>query len=122
MIIVSFLLSLFITITPSSTFNCDGENLTVVIRNNLNGNFSLVSDLAKIDPGAFVVLDWKSITLMLPVSSQKGEMSFSDGKWLWSYKDNERGLHEKEPRLAQLMPSGEIVEHECKLPIREETI
>ncbi len=111
----SFLLSLLIAITPSSTFDCDGVSLKAIIRNNLNGDFSVVNDLEKVDEGAFVVLDWKNISLMLPVSFQKGEISFTDKKWLWSYQDNEKGLHEQNPRFAQLMPSGEIVEHECKL-------
>ena len=120
--IFTFLLSLFIAITPSSTFDCDGVTLNATIRNNLNGDFSLVTDLEKVDQGAFVVLDWKDISLMLPVSFQKGEISFTDRKWLWSYQDNEQGLHQENPRLAQRMQSGEIVEHECKLPIEESTI
>ena len=117
--IVSFCLSLFIAITPSSTFDCDGEILNATIRNNLNGDFLLVTDLEKVDQGAFVVLDWKEISLMLPVSFQKGEISFTDRKWLWSYQDNEQGLHEESPRFAQLMPSGEVVEYACQVPIRE---
>ena len=116
--IYCFLLSLFIVITPSSTFDCDGQMLNAMIRNNLNGDFSLVTDLEKVDQGAFVVLDWKGISLMLPKSFQKGEISFTDGKWLWSYQDNARGLHEQNPRFAQRTPKGEIVEHQCNLPIK----
>ena len=115
----SLLLSLFIVIKPSSTFDCDGELLKATIRNNLNGDFSLVTDLEEVDQGAFVVLDWKNIRLMLPVSFQKGEFSFTDRKWLWSYQDNVKGLHEGNPRLAQRISSGEIIEHECKLPTTE---
>tara|TARA_B100000029_G_C17030560_1_gene762026 strand:- start:214 stop:579 length:366 start_codon:yes stop_codon:yes gene_type:complete len=115
--IFSFFLSFFIAITPSSNFNCEGSALKATIRNNLNGDFSIVTDLDNIDQGAFVVLDWKDISLMLPVSFQKGEISFTDRKWLWSYQDNENGLHASNPRFAQRMPSGEIVEHECKLLI-----
>ena len=113
--IFSCLLSLFIAITPSSTFDCDGVLLEATIRNNLNGDFAIVTDLEKVDQGAFVVLDWRDISLMLPISFQKGEISFTDRKWLWSYQDNEQGLHEESPRLAHRKPSGEIVEHECKL-------
>ena len=117
--IFSYLISLFIAITPPSTFDCDGATLQATIRNNLNGDFSVVTDLEKIDQGAFVVLDWKDISLMLPVSFQKGEISFTDRKWLWSYQDNQKGLHEENPRFAQLMSRGEVIEHECKLPVRE---
>ena len=117
--IFPFLLSLFLIIKPSSSFDCDGQLLKATIRNNLNGDFSLVTDLEKLDPGGFVVLDWKNISLMLPLSFQKGEISFTDGKWIWSYQDNEQGLHEDRPRLAQRFSSGEIVEHECKLTSAE---
>ena len=83
----SLILSLFIAISPSSQFDCDGDQLLVTIRNNLNGDFALVTDLEEIDEGAFVVLDWNDLSLMLPVSFQKGEISFTDKKWLWSYQD-----------------------------------
>ena len=117
--IFSLLLSFFIAIIPSSTYDCDGKMLSATIRNNLNGDFSLVTDLERIDPGAFVVLDWEGISLMLPFSFQKGEISFTDRKWLWSYQDNKKGLHEQNPRFAQRMPSGEIIEHECRVTVRE---
>ena len=58
--LVSFYLSILLAVIPSSTFDCDGEVLKATIRNNLNGDFSLVNDLEIIDQGAFVVLDWKT--------------------------------------------------------------
>ncbi len=119
--IFPFLLSLFVVITPASDFDCDGQILNATIRNNLNGDFSIVTDLEKVDQGAFVVIDWKEISLMLPVSFQKGEITFTDRKWLWSYQDKEKGLHQETPRLSQLIQTGEIIEHECKLPIKEIT-
>ena len=111
--IFAFLVSFLISITPPSTFDCDGEPLVAVIRNNLNGDFSVVNDLEKINPGAFVVLEWGENSLMLPLSSQKGEISFTDKKWLWSYQDQKKGLHEDNPRFAKRLPNGEIAEHEC---------
>ena len=110
------ILSFFIAISPSAQFDCDGDQLLVTIRNNLNGDFALVTDLEEIDEGAFVVLDWNDLSLMLPVSFQKGEISFTDKKWLWSYQDNKNGLHEETPRFAQRLANGYVVEHECKLP------
>ena len=115
--IFSVLISIFLAITPPSTFECDGKLLTATIRNNINGDFALTTNLEMIDQGAFVVLDWERITLMLPVSFQQGEISFTDRKWLWSYQDNEVGLHPDTPRLAQRLQSGEIIEHECKVAI-----
>ena len=112
--IFPFILSFFITMIPSHDFRCDNDLLNATIRNNLNGDFALVNDLEKIDQGAFIVLEWRDVSLMLPISFQAGEISFTDKKWLWSYQDNENGLRMDNPRFAQRIPSGEIVEHECK--------
>ena len=114
MIFISFFLSLLITLNPSSNFDCDGDRLTAVIRNNLNGDFAITDDLENIDQGAFVVLNWRDISLMLPISFKFGDISFTDKKWLWSYKDEKNGLRMEEPRFAHILPSGEIQEFSCK--------
>ena len=111
--ILPILLSILFAITPSSDFICDDELLAVTIRNNLNGDFEVINDLEKIDKGAFVVLDWKDLSIMLPVSFKSGDISFTDKKWLWSYQDEKIGLHDESPRLAQLMPNGKIKDYEC---------
>ena len=122
MIFISFFLSLLIAISPSSDFNCDGDRLTAVIRNNLNGDFAKTDDLEKIDKGAFIVLNWRDINLMLPVSFKVGDISFTDKKWLWSYQDEKNGLRMIEPRFAQLMPNGEIQEFSCQAIYAEDTV
>ncbi len=114
MIFISFFLSLLITLNPSSTFNCDGDRLTAVIRNNLNGDFAITNDLENIDQGAFIVLNWRDIHLMLPVSFKVGDISFTDKKWLWSYQDEEYGLRMDNPRFAERLPNGEIKEFSCE--------
>ena len=114
MTFISFFLSLLITLHPSSDFNCDGDRLTAVIRNNLNGDFAITDDLESIDKGAFIVLNWRDIDLMLPVSFKVGDISFTDKKWLWSYQDEKNGLRMDNPRFAQLLPNGEIQEFSCQ--------
>ena len=114
MTFITFFLSFFITLNPSPDFNCDGDRLTAVIRNNLNGDFELTNDLEKIDKGAFIVLNWRETSLMLPVSFKVGDISFTDKKWLWSYQDNKNGLRIDNPRFAQLLPNGEIQEFSCQ--------
>ncbi len=114
MTFIAFFLSFFIALNPSPNFNCDGDRLTAVIRNNLNGDFALTNDLEKIDKGAFVVLNWRDINLMLPVSFKVGEISFTDKKWLWSYQDKKNKLIMNNPRLARLLPNGEIQEFSCQ--------
>ena len=114
MIFISFFLSLLITLNPSSNFNCDGDRLTAVIRNNLNGDFAITNDLENIDKGAFIVLNWRDINLMLPVSFKVGDISFTDKKWLWSYQDEKNGLRMETPRFAHLLPNGKIQEFSCQ--------
>ncbi len=116
MVIFSYIISFFLVIKPSPFYQCDGDLLSATIRNNLNGDFALTNDLDEIDEGAFVILNWKDISLMLPVSFQVGEISFTDKKWLWSYKDPTNGLHKDNPRFSQRLPSGKLIEHECTLP------
>tara|TARA_B100000700_G_scaffold300363_1_gene368415 strand:+ start:2086 stop:2457 length:372 start_codon:yes stop_codon:yes gene_type:complete len=111
---ISIFLSIFISLNPSPDFNCDGDKLTAVIRNNLNGDFALTTDLENIDKGAFIVLNWRDINLMLPVSFKVGDISFSDKKWLWSYQDEKNGLRMDNPRFAQLLPNGELQEFSCE--------
>ena len=122
MIFISFLLSLLISINPSTNFDCNGDRLNAVIRNNLNGDFAITDDLENIDEGAFVVLNWRNIKLMLPVSFNVGEISFTDKKWLWSYKDKIEGLRISEPRFAHLLPNGEIQEFSCKAVFKEDEV
>ena len=122
MTFISFFLSLLITLTPSPNFNCDGDKLTAVIRNNLNGDFALTNDLENIDKGAFIVLDWRDINLMLPVSFQVGDISFTDKKWLWSYQDKKNGLRIDKPRFAQILPNGEIQDFYCEAIYSEDRI
>ena len=114
MTFISLFLSLFITLSPSPDFNCDGERLTAVIRNNLNGDFAITNNLENIDKGAFVVLNWRDINLMLPVSFKVGDISFTDKKWLWSYQDKKNGLRMDNPRLAELLPNGEVKDFSCE--------
>ena len=117
---ISFFLSLFITLNPSPDFNCDGDRLNAVIRNNLNGDFALTNDLENIDKGAFIVIDWRDINLMLPVSFKVGDISFTDKKWFWSFQDKENGLRMDHPRFAHLLPNGEIEEFSCSALAKDE--
>ena len=122
MTFISFLLSLFITLNPSPDFNCDGDRLTAVIRNNLNGDFALTNDLGNIDKGAFIVLNWRDISLMLPISFKAGNITFTDKKWLWSYQDEINGLRMDRPRFAQLLPNGEIQDFTCEALSTEDRV
>ena len=87
-----------------------------MIRNNINGDFSIVKTLSEIKPGAFINIDWNGKKLMLPYSSRKNYLSFTDQKWDWRYQITKEGtVKEKNPKLYELQPSGLIKEHICQL-------
>ena len=82
----------------------------------MNGDFSIVKNLSEIKPGAVVNIDWGGKKLMLPYSLRKDYLSFTDKKWDWRYLINQDGLVvNKNPTLYELLPSGEIKEHFCKI-------
>ena len=99
-----------------TSFICDNENLNLLIRNNLNGDFSKVENILDIKPGAFINISWKDNKLMLPFSPRKGFISFSDKKWDFRYKfDDKQYLKEDEPSLYELLPNSQFIEHKCNL-------
>ena len=86
------------------------------MRNNINGDFSIVEKISELKPGAFININWNKITLMLPYSLRKDYISFTDKKWDWRYSLNQNSSPIMEnPALYELLPSGEIKKHLCKL-------
>ena len=91
-------------------------NLDLVIRNNINGDFSIVKKITEIEPGSFINIVWEDKKLMLPYSPRKNYVSFSDKKWDWRYQINQDGsVNQENPSLYELLPSGIIKEHMCQI-------
>tara|TARA_Y100000739_G_scaffold174408_1_gene152134 strand:+ start:331 stop:603 length:273 start_codon:yes stop_codon:yes gene_type:complete len=87
-----------------------------VIRNNINGDFSIINTIYEIEPGAFINIAWNGKELMLPYSLRKDYLSFTDRKWDWRYQINKEGIVlDKNPTLYELQTSGVIKEHICQL-------
>ena len=100
----------------NTSYFCDNFKLDLVIRNNINGDFSIVKTISEIEPGAFINIDWNKKKLMLPYSLRKDYLSFTDRKWDWRYEINQEGLvKDKNPILYELLPSGVIKDHICQL-------
>ena len=85
------------------------------MRNNINGDFSIVEKLSELKPGAFINISWNKKKLMLPYSLRKDFLSFTDKKWDWRYEISKDGLvKDKNPTLYELQPSGLIKEYLCE--------
>ena len=63
---------------------CDGEPLLAEIHNGAVDAIGIPNSSAGTVPGAFVVLQWRGISLQLPRSNNAGEPSYTDGRWWWS--------------------------------------
>ena len=61
------------------------------MRNNINGDFSIVEKISELKPGAFININWNKKKLMLPYSLRKDYISFTDKKWDWRYQFNKDG-------------------------------
>ena len=115
-IIYSTIYSLIILIVLNANYLCENDNLDLVIRNNINGDFSIIERIKEIKPGAFINIYWKDKKLMLPYSPRYNTLSFSDKKWDWRYQINKNGsINESNPILYELLPSGIVKEHPCQI-------
>ena len=95
---------------------CDNSKLDLVMRNNINGDFSIIKNISELKPGAFININWNKKNLMLPYSLRKDYISFTDRKWDWRYQINEDGSpNTNNPSLYELRPSGKIKKHICEL-------
>jgi hypothetical protein len=63
---------------------CDGEPLVAEIHNGAVDAIDIPNSSAGTVPGAFVVLQWRGISLQLPRSNNAGQPSYTDGRWWWS--------------------------------------
>ena len=104
-----------ILLVLNTSFSCDNLNLELVMRNNINGDFSIIERIKDIEPGAFDNITWSDKKLMLPYSPRSNYVSFSDKKWDWRYKINQDdSVNENDPKLYELLPSGKVKEHLCQ--------
>jgi len=94
---------------------CENSSLNLVMRNNINGDFSIVEKISELKPGAFININWNKKKLMLPYSLRKDYVSFTDKKLDWRYQFNKDGSPDiSNPSLYELLPSGEIKTHFCE--------
>ena len=111
----SFFFTSILLLVLNTSYLCDNSKLDLVIRNNINGDFSIIKKISELKPGAFININWNKKKLMLPYSLRKDYISFTDKKWDWRYQFNEDGTPNiNNPSLYELLPSGEIRTHLCE--------
>ena len=112
----NLIITIALLLTLNTNFICDQEYLSLNIRNNINGDFSLVKDIKELRPGAFININWQDKSLMLPYYPRAKFISFADKKWDWRYSINEDGkVNDINPVLYELLPLGKYIEHKCQI-------
>ena len=111
----SYLISSILLLALNSSYMCENSKLDLVMRNNVNGDFSIVENISELKPGAFININWNKKKLMLPYSLRKDYISFTDKKWDWRYQFNKDWSPDiNNPSLLELLPSGEVKAHFCQ--------
>lgn len=68
-------------------YRCDGDPLEVWAFNGPVDADAIPNRSAGTSPGAFVVLEWRGLSLQLPRTNNAGAPSYTDGRWWWSPVD-----------------------------------
>jgi hypothetical protein len=88
--LLPFLLSVVLLVHPAwadgpaplqqDQYFCEGDPLLAQV-------FAGAVDAPGIPPGAYVVLQWRGVSLQLPRTNNAGTPSYTDGRWWWRAED-----------------------------------
>lgn len=69
---------------------CDGDGLEATLHNGAVDASEIPNSEAGTVPGAFIVLQWRDLSLQLPRTNNAGIPSYTDGRWWWQAVDPDR--------------------------------
>ena len=95
---------------PLKHYRCEGDPLTTALNAGAVDAGSIPNTSEGIVPGAFLVLQWRDISLQLPRTNNAGPPSFSDGKWWWSLEDPDH------PSFRLRLGLGDVETFACEKP------
>ena len=72
---------------PSVRYRCGGDLLLARAENGAVDAVAIPNTSGGTPPGAFVVLEWRGISLQLPRTNNAGPPSYTDGRWWWSVEN-----------------------------------
>lgn len=90
---------------PAVRYRCGGDPLLARTENGAVDAVAIPNTSAGTPPGAFVVLEWRGISLQLPRTNNAGPPSYTDGRWWWSLENPDQ------PRFR--LRRGAIEEFPC---------
>jgi hypothetical protein len=68
-------------------FQCEGEPLLAAVHIGAVDAPGIPNTASGTVPGAFIVLQWRGVSLQLPRTNNAGTPSYSDGRWWWQASD-----------------------------------
>ena len=69
---------------------CGGDPLVATVHNGAVDAADIPNSAGGTVPGAFIVLQWRGVTLQLPRTNNAGSPSYTDGRWWWQAEDPQR--------------------------------
>ena len=69
---------------------CDGDGLEAMLYNGAVDASEIPNSEGGTVPGAFIVLQWRGLSLQLPRTNNAGIPSYTDGRWWWQAEDPDR--------------------------------
>lgn len=74
----------------SEHYLCDGDPLEALPYNGAVDASGIPNSDGGTVPGAFIVLQWRGVSLQLPRTNNAGIPSYTDGRWWWQAVDPDR--------------------------------
>jgi len=71
---------------------CDGDGLEATLYNGAVDASEIPNSEAGTVPGAFIVVQWRGLSLQLPRTNNAGIPSYTDGRWWWQAVDPDRPI------------------------------
>ncbi|MCP9926829.1 hypothetical protein [Cyanobium sp. CH-040] len=68
-------------------YRCEGDPLEARVFAGAVDAIAIPNISAGTPPGAYVVLQWRGVSLQLPRTNNAGPPSYTDGRWWWSVAD-----------------------------------
>jgi len=69
---------------------CDGDALEATLHMGAVDASEIPNSESGTVPGAFIVLQWRGVSLQLPRTNNAGIPSYTDGRWWWQAVDPDR--------------------------------
>ena len=71
-------------------YRCGGDPLVAEVHAGAVDAPGIPNSTGGTVPGAFIVLQWRGVTLQLPRTNNAGSPSDTDGRWWWQAEDPEQ--------------------------------